>query len=324
MAIYDDQLLDFMYVDRPKVASLLAQFLSEGLVEQENIEKQTEKSGTTSVGGSLAGIASLLGFSAEHSRSGANSTTETVIRNPEWAQAKALVQYVADATQQTEAGEEAVGLLRILSGKLTIYDLKPFRTVVDNNRLMDAIKSMASHKPGTFSGEIKGIDFAIDALEASRPVNKNTSAINSQIKELNHRRDVALKTFDKQANLAIEGIGQFLRHAPFSTIATLDDPEGSFWFSLKEGALLHDQGDTLLKFGSQIDGTWSVACIIDGISAAPQSSTFPEYDASSNQTISYYLADVFSQMSRLLAGRPAGHRSLMPLVVFRSLGTILK
>lgn len=214
MTDFTRELFDFMYVDRPKVASLLAQFLAEGLIEDQKTTTSSGSTKTRGFGGTTAKIAGLLGLSANFEKSTANETTDTVTKNPEWVQAKALVQYVADAEQQAQGDIEAVGQLRILTGCLNIYDLTPFRQMVDNSRLMDAAKAAIFRHPEMLSDPIKQLDLKIVELERSKSSSKNTSEINARIKEVKKERESAASAYSELADLVVEGVGQFVRHAP--------------------------------------------------------------------------------------------------------------
>lgn len=321
MADYTNKLIDFMYVDRPKVSSLLAQFLSEGLVVEQNASTQIEHTKTTGLEISSK-IAGLLGISASHERASADQSSESVRKNPEWAQAKALVQYVSDAHDQN-CGKSLVGSLKILSGKLQIFDLTPFRQIVDNERLMSAIKSALFNSTDLFGEKIKQIDAAIEALDSSAVGKAKSKELPARKKELNNLKAEEVKKAEIYKELTVEGISQFVRHSPFSIVAILETDDDKYWFSLKQESLLHDQGDTLLKFGYSIDGQWSVACIVDGEKAdLPDFSTVG--DENSEDAVWATIVRPFVYGGRMAVGRPSNYRSLMPLVVFRSLGEILR
>lgn len=315
MSDISNSLIDFMYVDRPKVSSLLAQFLSEGLVVEQGTtsSQQTEKKAS-------AKVAAWLGFSVGLDGSTADASSETVKKNPEWAQAKALIQYVIDVDQQSDIDSDAVGRLCVLSGRLEVFDLGPFRKISDNGRLLDAIRKTMLLMPGKFLPPVAELDAQIQLLSSSADAKKKKYEIDSLAK----RRELAAKPFNDYLELAIEGIGHFLRHSPFSTIAVLTTMEHKYWFSLKESSLLHDQGDTLLKYGYAIEGDWSIACIIDGLSDDEKSSVEDDLVLPGELPPWTQIAPPFANVARMVAGRPNGYRSLMPLVVYRELGAILK
>lgn len=325
MQDYTDQLLDFMYVDRVKVASLLAQFLSEGLVEEQRTSKTSSQDRAFSLGASTGKIVALLGFSADWKGASADTTAETVKKNPEWAQAKALVQYVSDAQAQSIDDPASVGSLRILTGELAIYDLTPFRQIVENPRLMDAASETIARYPALFLSEVKELDLEISALEDSKATNRNISQINSDISKIRKKRDEIIGSHPSLGKLIVEGIAEFVRRSPFSIIAVLEADGERYWFTLKESSLLHDQGDTLLKYGFQIEGQWSVACIVDGSENPTDGAELAmANNDGQGSAFAYQMAQGLATASRFLAGRPSGYRSLMPLVVFRSLGRVLK
>ncbi|TPW30682.1 hypothetical protein FJU11_04460 [Pararhizobium mangrovi] len=325
MTDYADQLLDFMYVDRPKVASFLAQFLSEGLVEREETTRETSGSRSGSVGLPSAKILSLLGISAAGERTSANATSEKLMKNPEWAQAKALVQYVDDAQAQTSYSGSSIGTLQIVSGNLSIYDLTPFRKAASNRSLMDAAVEFVSNNPSFFFEEIKEIDRKIGELEDSKSRNRDTSKINSDIKKLKDKRKDRLENSPNFGRLLAEGIAEFARQAPFSIIAMLQSEEDIYWFTLREESLLHTQGDTILKYGFDIEGKWSVACVVDGEDNSSKEHKLTDFgDFGLSQLPVYDMVRGVVTVSRNLAGRPSSFRSLMPLVVYRSLGPLLR
>lgn len=325
MADYTEKLIDFMYVDKNKVSSLLAQFLSEGLIEEQRSSVERTESKKRSIGFSSAKMFSLLGISAEAGDSNANKTEETVRKNPEWAQAKALIQYVADAEAQQSCAEDQVGQLRILSGKLSIYDLNAFRRIVENSSLKDASSELLARNPQILWNEIKSIDQQIFELERSKSTDKDTSKINSQIKKLKSRRDIITKDIPVISRLVVEGISEFVRSSPFSIIAIIEVDGCKYWFTLKENCLIHDQGDTILKFGFEIEGIWSVACIVDGMASSFSSSSEITKSANGGDGLFLYqMAEGLVNASRSIAGRPSECKSIMPLVLFRNLGKILR
>lgn len=325
MTDYTEKLIDFMYVDKNKVASLLAQFLSEGLIEEQSTSVERTEGRKRSIGFSSAKMFSLLGISAEAGDSNANKTEETVRKNPEWAQAKALIQYVADAEAQQSCADEQVGQLRILSGKLSIYDLNAFRRIVENSGLKDASSELLSQNPQILWNDVKIIDQKIDELENSKSTEKNISNINSRIKNLKLKRDTITKDISVISRLIVEGISEFVRSSPFSIIAIIDVDECKYWFTLKENCLIHDQGDTILKFGFEIEGVWSVACIVDGMAYSFSSSSEIAKSANGGDGLFLYqMAEGLVNTSRSIAGRPSECKSVMPLVLFRDLGKILR
>ncbi len=319
MTDYTSQLIDFMYVDRPKVSSFLAQFLSEGLIVEHNVSQASEKNQKTSLGASTK-IASFLGLSAGYERNAADKSSETIKKNPEWAQAKALVQYVEDVQQQ-DPEDLKVGSVRILQGKLQIFDLTPFRQIADNPRLLEAIKSTVLLAPEKFVTELKAIDLATAELDAGNMGGVAMKGLPARRKELKDRRQYVLDKFKIYLDSIVEGISHVVRYSPFSVVAILDADDQKYWFSLKQESLLHDQGDTLLKYGYAVDGNWSVACIIDGDVA---DGTMSDESEENSDNIPWATAvKTIASLGRGAVGRPANYRSLMPLVVFRCLGPIL-
>ncbi|SNY93485.1 hypothetical protein SAMN04515647_3781 [Cohaesibacter sp. ES.047] len=324
MTDYSNQLIDFMYVDRPKVSSFLAQFMAEGLVVEHNISQETEANRKLGLSTS-ARIASFLGMSVdasgEYERGSADKSSETIKKNPEWAQAKALIQYVADAQVQ-EPDDLKVGTLRILIGKLQIYDLTPFRQIADNSRLLDAITKAIMLRPETLVPDLSRIDDEIASLDTGNLGRNCLKSAPQKRKELKQQRETIIGNFNIYLDAIVEGISHVVRYSPFSVVAVLETSDDCYWFSLKQESLLHDQGDTLLKYGYAIDGDWSVACILDGDSKDFESR---EEDEPADEAIIWAtLARPIAIAGRKVVGRPDHFRSLMPLVVFRSLGQILR
>lgn len=206
MADFTEQLIDFMYVDRPKVSSFLAQFLAEGLVVEHNVSQASENNNKLNLTAS-AKVASFLGMSVGASggyeKASADKSSETIKKNPEWAQAKALIQYVADAQQQ-DPEEVKVGSLRILNGKLQIYDLTPFRQIADNPRLLSAITNAIMLKPEAFVSELKVIDESAKSLDVDNQGKAAARDIPQKRKDLKDRRDKSVSEFKIYLDAIVE------------------------------------------------------------------------------------------------------------------------
>lgn len=318
---YTSHLLDFMYVDKPKISSFLAQFLTEGLVVESSSSKAVDESKkiNVSVTGKLASFLGMsVGASGGFEGGYADRSSETIKKNPEWAQAKALVQYVSDVQQQNQDCG-GIGSLRILTGSLQIYDLTPFRQVADNSKLLSLISNLIMLAPEKFIPNISIIDQQIHNLEVSDFGKSRSRDISSERKKLLDAKKDCLGKSKIYIDAIVEGLSQFVRSSPFSIVAIFKSEGENYWFSLKQDFLLHDQGDTLLKYGYAVEGKWSIACIVDGDANSEELSQDCD-----DGIVWASLVRPVATVGRRAVGRPDNYRSLMPLAVFRSLGPILR
>jgi hypothetical protein len=316
---FSNRLLDFIYVDRQKISIILSQVLADPFVESMEVKQINEVGNDLAVSATISKIFTMVGVEANIGRKSLKETQEIVQKNPEWVQAKALVQYVCDHASQD--GEiNTAGRLGFVKGAIELFDFSPFKKVVDNEALKESAKRFSSTFASKLnlnnSEKLKSIDAEVDQIRSDgKKANKQ-----SLIAELTSQKNELIEFNTNVINVLIEGICHFVQHTPFSKIAILTTESDVFWFSIKEQNLLQDYGDVILKHGSRIEGEWHIAGIIDGL---PNIDEFAAQTFDPNGGWLKFLRQ-YSIFPRRFIGRQAEMRGIQPIVIFRDLGEMLR
>lgn len=274
----DERLVDFIYADHEKVASLIAQSSGVGALvgtEQHGQKGRTEKQD--------AGIRlGRSGVGRQDDRSWQKAVRETY--DPLWLNSSTFVRKEFAKSRITPKAEFKLGQLVCLQGKLIALDLHFVKDLMN-------VEAMA--------------DFIAQGSKDAEDKNKGKP-----------RQQRINKKSDEYMNAQV--VQEYVKGMPLGVQFVLVDDENGFWFNIKREYLTMNQADIPLKYPLKISGIWNVCGVIDALphdqiafeegEVAKVGAHFPEFARKMVQLLG---------MSGLQFGRSPSSFGITPLAVFR-------
>lgn len=275
--------VDFLYIDRNRVASLIGQLSDRGMLI--NLKQTVSRGSETQA---AAGVKSLL--EGRMTRSAADLSEETY--DPFWSHAYSFLRDLQLNFASPLRGESRFGSIVVTSGSLQIVDLRMMKNLWEPS--IKAAMLATQHN-----------DEATARSSANRPPRSRRNP--GPAAPLPEAVGGQQQTFVQFMSL----VAEMLKHVPHLVHAAFLSESGfKLWAPLQPQFLTVNSEDLLMKYGAVIDGTWTVVGILDGFCIPRQ--PFP---------VSPLLDSVMTTTNQLREqiGRPEGFFGLTPIAIFQSL-----
>jgi hypothetical protein len=286
-----DPVYDFLYQDKKRVGSFLAQFDDFGHLQQithgENVSEQRQIVYKTAASGGgnilVASGKADIGVDQNVGEQGSESTQR--IYDPYWTNARTFLDFLAEKGMiNNDIKLARFGQIVMVSGELSIINSMLVRRMFE----LPAIKS--------YYGKI-----------VDKSINKNKAA--------------------GRPSMNGTMIMEYYTLFPNAINATIDGDSFSVWCTLPEDGLVVTFADVALKHGYMIPGKWHMVGILDAmpgdlmIEATPEPSEVLAKQAAEESPTKNHnmdgLAKSFSLRGRQHFGRPETAYGMTPLLIYR-------
>ena len=289
-----DSVFDFLYHDGRRVASFLAQFDPSGSLTQisegRNVEKVRVDVQRLEGSASAAGFAKGLMASTDEVRSRRQDDIMRVY-DPMWSNARALLDLLDQKQMiQRELGEAKLGQMVLLSGSLSIYDLK----------VMSGIWQMKSVRALMLAGLPKPLKL---------PKAQEHTAAGKLLKDQHAQ---LVKLGKDQLDLFTE-LAPALPHSAHGIIVGEDQRQ--MWFNIDPLGLSAPTSEIMLKHGVGVPGRWTVLGILDALPEPMEVRTRKQSPDGAEAIAKLF--EAIAPIVRTMFGRPEEAYGLTPLLIFR-------
>lgn len=282
---------DFIYADQEKIASLLAQLNDSGNLMSLSHEKSAGRGSGKSDRQEYSGSAAVISGSSTIGSNTSSQHEASVQRiyDPRWLNALNLIDELSSNNMiNLDLNDAGFGDIILAKGQLRMKDLNSLRNVWKAPAVVAAMKA--------------GNSQTADALnrQQRRAKAKSSPATNEKPTDLDMFLDL-------------------IALLPHSMQAIITNDETS-WGLLDSAGLIGNPSDFALKFGGKIPGEWGMLGILE---ARPDSSEGPDgiLNVSHLDQMSDALFMHLEPITRQLLGRPSEAFGVMPLLIFREVGT---
>lgn len=283
---------DFIYHDARRIASFLSQFDNSGHLTQ--ISQSAGISRVRDEADKTHGTLGLVSGEMTRSASDEHSKESQRIYDPMWTNARALLDYLDEAGRLQRNLETAqIGQFVLVSGALSISDLQ----LMEQTWRLESVKSL-------MLGGITN-QFQLPEIPKGQRNNPELLAAKRTVEQ-------AVKTLKDGANLFFDLI-KILPH----TIQARLVGDAPVWCSLSREGMTFDASDIVLKYGTQIPGTWHFLGILDAI---PEDSALLQdqnTEWGQGEEMAAKMMGIIAPITRNFLGRPTNFYGITPLLIFR-------
>ena len=295
---------DFLYNDRHRVGSYLAQLDENGLLTEIRRGEQASKNGKRgySLGAQVFGTGGNVEVTPKE---GASESSERVY-DPFWANARELLDVLDERRMICrDLSAAAIGSVVLISGRMSVVDLSLFKALWG----LEGIRAVAR----------KGV-------MVSRPVEPQPMVNRHGKRAMTKQRPTQVSKSPAEESLDL--MLEMLPVLPHSLSVIVSGAEGVSWANLKEEHLIGGGSDLILKHGMDIPGEWHMLGILDahpdlGGQAAVEANNainFADPLRLQSNSLVGQLAAIMSPIFRVLVGRPGSNFGITPLMIFRQVG----
>ena len=289
----NEPVLDFLYHDARRVASLLSQFETYGTPQQVKAIESVRTSQTTKTNfGADIGMPLVAKGTIGRDTQTTDETFDSAERtyDPFWSNALTLIRFLeAREILRRDVTTARIGQFVQVSGKLLMIDLSIMKQLWPKTAIRKALSAGATQ----------------------------TSAQNRH-----ERRAQNAQKSDKQDNT--EAILSIVEAFPHTIQGNISFGGGGVWFNLKPECMVTEPADLLLKHGIEISGEWSAVGILDAL-PNDESDGDPLLQMLNRfgdvgGTLGGHLRQML-ELARQTMGRSKTAYGLTPLVIFRKVST---
>ncbi len=290
---------DFLFYDKQRVGSFLAQFDASGhlqqITESESASKGAKRGYKFGIGGgaSVMGTGGQGNLSVERTPGEHGSEEIQRVYDPLWANALTLLDYLTTEdliVRDVTAGR--LGQFVIASGNLSILNPALMKKAWDSPHIRDQTKAAG-----------------VAGQKALWNANPQNAALPPK------QKAEAEKAFLKIVELNATGMLDLMASLPQSTQCTIQGNNFAVWSTLPSDGMIGAVTDLALKHGTEIPGVWHLLGILDALpSPIP-----PPIIVPFTGILQHLSPDIknISNLSRTLLGRAADAYGMTALLLFR-------
>lgn len=283
---------DFIYHDGRRVASFLSQYDKSGHLTE--IAQSARTARVREEGDKTHGTLGLVSGEMAKSVADEYGKESQRIYDPTWANARVLLDYLDEAGRiQRDISDAQIGQFVLVSGQLSISDLQ----LMEKTWRLPTIKSLMMEGA---SNQMKMPDI---------PKGQRN---NPELLRLKKLADDALKSTKDATNLFFELI-TILPHTVQARLAG----SAPVWCSLNRDGMTFDPSDLVLKYGSNIPGTWHVLGILDALPDDEDLANPAQPNWGHGEEMAVKMMGMIAPITRNFLGRPSDFYGVTPLLVFR-------
>jgi len=290
---------DFLYYDKQRVGSFLAQFDDSGhlqrVTQSENASKGTRRGFKIGATGTVMGTGGGLHFERSPGEHGSEAIER--IYDPLWSNALTLLDYLGSANlMHRDVTAARLGQFVLASGSLSVLNPTTLPKLWESPH----IKSQA-------------VITAVNGQKLIWNANPLNAALSSKDKA------VAERAFLKNVEVNTRATMEILPYFPHSAQCTIKGDNFSLWSSLATDGMVGAVSDLSLKHGTEIPGVWHLLGIIDAQpDAIPAQVEIPYTGVPSHFET---MIKNISNLARTALGRPPNAYGATALLLFREVST---
>jgi len=291
----NDSVYDFLYYDKQRVGSFLAQFDASGHLQQitasEHASKGSQRGLKVGLGGSYLGTGANVSIDRSPGVQGSEGIER--VYDPLWVNALALLDYLESADLICrDVTKGRLGQFVLASGSLSVLN------------------------PATLTKLWESKDIKRQLIDSAIEGQKSLLRQSPQFQALSKKDKAnAEKLVVKPVESATEGAFAVFPTFPHSAQCTIRGNDFSLWSTLAEPGMVGTTADLTLKHGTEIPGNWNLLGILDAMpSAIPAQIPIPP---SSVPTHFENMIKNFANLARTALGRPPRAHGATALLLFR-------
>ncbi len=306
-----DSVYDFLYYDRQRVGSFLAQFNDAGhlqrITESRSASKGTRRGFKVGATGSVMGTGGGLNFE----RSPGEHASEGIERvyDPLWTNALEFLDCLEEGDLvQRNVPSARIGQFVIASGALSVTDLPLLRKIWEAPAMKTALVTQFQ---AVVAAQLAAAQQAAAAAQSQPPASAQAPPVAPPPPQVPLQIQAAL------APLMME----VLSLMPSFLLATIDGTGYSIWCGLVDEWLVGTSADIALKHGYEIAGQWAILGIVDALPGSlPTLISIPPVPFGAEQNQGPHARN-FAVAARRTFGRPADAFGVTPLLIFREVSS---
>lgn len=288
---------DFLYYDKQRVGSFLAQFIDAGHLQQvresEHASKGTKRGLKIGVGASYLGTGGNVNF--DHSPGEQGSEGIERIYDPLWSNPLELLAYLNEAGLICRDVTAArIGQFVLATGSLSVLNPTTMTKIWESPQLKKAFAAAE-----------------ITKAKALLNADPQIAALHNKQKAEAEKAIIAMAEANALATLEV--VSTF----PHSAQCTITGTNFALWSSLASESMIGAVTDLALKHGTEVAGTWSLLGILDALPGPiPPQKVLP--NTTELQHFDPWIGN-FANLARTVLGRPPNSYGATTLLIFREI-----